>query len=308
MFGDNTGATTIAIFTANGYNSVEYTWVAGATFKIGDFGAAVQSSDPVNFSVPVQVVDGDGDTAPTAPISVTLLPPAGPPTLDLDANDSSGGGSDYTSTFTIGGPAIPIADIDVLITDPNSAIITSATISMIANDQVPPNDTLSISGILPGGITASAYNPATGVLTLTGVASIADYQTALHQIVFSTADPLSNTDRIISVTVNDLTHTSNTAQTFLHVVENVPTPGTAAAAVDDDGLAGGNAASTAGDLDANVGDADGAASSEATFSGVLGGSVGNDVPGTFSFAALAGTTAAVGLETVTYSWTAGSAR
>ena len=115
-----------------------------------------------------------------------------------------------------------------------------------------------------------------------------------------------NTDRIISVTVNDLTHTSNTAQTFLHVVENVPTPGTAAAAVDDDGLAGGNAASTAGDLDANVGDADGAASSEATFSGVLGGSVGNDVPGTFSFAALAGTTAAVGLETVTYGWDAAS--
>ena len=142
------------------------------------------------------------------------------------------------------------------------------------------------------------------MLTLTGVASIANYQTALHQVVFSTADSSFNTDRIISVTVNDLTHTSNTAQTFLHVVENVPTPGTAAAAVDDDGLAGGNAASTAGDLDANVGDADGAASSEATFSGVLGGSVGNDVPGTFSFAALAGTTAAVGLETVTYGWDA----
>ena len=191
VFGDNTGATTIAIFTANGYNSVEYTWVAGATFKIGDFGAAKQSSDPVNFSVPVQVVDGDGDTAPTAPISVTLLPPAGPPTLDLDANDSNGGGSDYTATFTIGGLAIPIADIDVLITDPNSTIITSATISMIANSQVPPNDTLSISGTLPGGITASAYNPATGVLTLTGVASIANYQTALHQVVFSTADPCS---------------------------------------------------------------------------------------------------------------------
>ena len=98
-----------------------------------------------------------------------------------------------------------------------------------------------------------------------------------------------------------------TATIAFQVIDvNLPTPGTAAAAVDDDGLAGGNAASTAGDLDANVGDADGAASSEATFSGVLGGSVGNDVPGTFSFAALAGTTAAVGLETVTYSWNAGS--
>ena len=102
------------------------------------------------------------------------------------------------------------------ITDPDSTTMASATISMIANGQVPPNDTLSISGSLPGGITASAYNPATGVLTLTGVASIADYQTALHQVVFSTTDT-SNADRIISVTVNDGANTSNTAQTFMHV-------------------------------------------------------------------------------------------
>ena len=54
------------------------------------------------------------------------------------------------------------------------------------------------------------------MLVLTGVASIADYQTALHQVVFSTADT-SNADRIISVTVNDGAHTSNTAQTFMHV-------------------------------------------------------------------------------------------
>jgi hypothetical protein len=54
------------------------------------------------------------------------------------------------------------------------------------------------------------------VLVLTGVASIADYQTALHQVVFSTTDT-SNADRIISVTVNDGANTSNTAQTFMHV-------------------------------------------------------------------------------------------
>ena len=146
-----------------------------------------------------------------------ILLPAGSPVLDLDANDSNGGGSDYTSTFTIGGSAIPIADTDVTITDPDSTTMASATISMIANGQVPPpNDTLLISGSLPGGITASAYNPATGVLVLTGVASIADYQTALHQVVFSTTNT-STADRIISVTVNDGAHTSNTAQTFMHV-------------------------------------------------------------------------------------------
>ena len=39
----------------------------------------------------------------------------------------------------------------------------------------PPNDTLSINGSLPVGITASAYDPTTGVLTLTGVAWIAEF-------------------------------------------------------------------------------------------------------------------------------------
>ena len=213
------GTTSIATFTANGYNSLEYTWVAGDTFKIGNFGAAVQSTDPVDFSVPVQVVDGDGDTA-SGTLGITLTSPGvpAPPVLDLDADNSNGGGFDYTSTFTIGGSPIPIADTDVTITDPDSTTMASATISMIVNGGVPPNDTLSISGTLPGGITASAYNTATGVLTLTGVASIAAYDAALHQVVFSTADPSSTADRIISVTVNDGAHTSNTAQTFMHVV------------------------------------------------------------------------------------------
>ncbi|MEZ5922755.1 MAG: DUF5801 repeats-in-toxin domain-containing protein [Hyphomicrobiaceae bacterium] len=82
---------------------------------------------------------------------------------------------------------------------------------------------------------------------------------------------------------------------------NVPTGGTAMAAVDDDGLSEGNPFSTSGDLDANVGD-DPADTSEASFTGVLGGSVGGDVPGTFSFAALHGTSVTVGLETVNLTW------
>ena len=178
---------TIATYTADGFNSLEVAYVSGNPFIITGFGTASVLSAPVSFNVPVEVVDADGDAAAAA-LRVALLPP-GAPELDLDANNSSGGGSDYTSTFTIGGSAIPIADIDVMITDPDSTSMASATISMIANGQVPPpNDTLSISGSLPGGITASAYNPATGVLMLTGVASKADYQTALHQVVFSTTD------------------------------------------------------------------------------------------------------------------------
>ena len=81
-----------------------------------------------------------------------------------------------------------------------------------------------IAGALPPGITASSYNPFTGVLTLSGAASLADYQTALRQVVFDTTS-ISTADRIIRVTVNDGTFDSNVATTYMHVVlppPNVP--------------------------------------------------------------------------------------
>src|SRR4029078_8824520 len=68
------GTTSVATFTANGYNSLEYTWVAGDPFKIGNFGAAKQSTAPVDFTVPVQVVDGDGDHA-SGNLGITLTSP-----------------------------------------------------------------------------------------------------------------------------------------------------------------------------------------------------------------------------------------
>ncbi|MDX8512054.1 DUF5801 repeats-in-toxin domain-containing protein, partial [Mesorhizobium captivum] len=102
--------------------------------------------------------------------------------------------------------------------------------------------------------------------------------------------------------------TSTAGLSFVVTDANHPTAGTAAAAIDDDGLAGGNPASTTDDINANIGDADGPASSEASFSGTLGGSLGGDGAGAngFSFAGLNGTTGTVGTETVAYSWDAGT--
>jgi hypothetical protein len=75
VYGDSNGSTQIAIYTADGYNAVEYTYVSGDTFKIGDFGAAVPSDDPMSFNVPIEIVDGDGDSL-GATIGVTLTDPA----------------------------------------------------------------------------------------------------------------------------------------------------------------------------------------------------------------------------------------
>ena len=85
---------------------------------------------------------------------------------------------------------------------------------------------LSVAGSLPTGITASTYNPFTGVLTLSGPASLADYQTALRQVVYSnTLAAPSTADRGIQVTVNDGILDSNLATMYMHVV--IPPPNAA---------------------------------------------------------------------------------
>ncbi len=153
---------------------------------------------------------------------ITVASAAAPPVLDLDANNSHGGGADYVATFISGGSEIPVADTDVSITDADSTTIQSARITIGINLQ--SGDVLSIAGALPAGITASSYNHFTGVITLSGAASLADYQTALHQVVFDTTST-STADRIIQVTVNDGTSDSNVGTTYMHVVfppPNVP--------------------------------------------------------------------------------------
>ena len=65
--------TQVGVFTANGYNSLEFSFVSGAAFQIGQFGASVPTIGSVSFNVPIELVDGDGDTV-TDSIGVTLSP------------------------------------------------------------------------------------------------------------------------------------------------------------------------------------------------------------------------------------------
>ena len=98
----------------------------------------------------------------------------------------------------------------------SAARFASATITL-TNPQI--GDLLTATLPLPGGITASAYDPATGILTLSGVASFADYETALEAIRFSSAgdNPVAG-NRIIQVVVNDGIHDSQPAISLVTVV------------------------------------------------------------------------------------------
>ena len=62
---------TIATFTLDGYSSLRLLNTAGDSFAITGFGAAVQSTNPININIPIQVVDGDGDIA-TSSLAITV--------------------------------------------------------------------------------------------------------------------------------------------------------------------------------------------------------------------------------------------
>ncbi|RUU81968.1 Ig-like domain-containing protein, partial [Mesorhizobium sp. M7A.F.Ca.MR.362.00.0.0] len=88
--------TSIATYTANGYNSLEIGFESGDTFKLGDFGAAASTNSPVSFDLPVSVVDGDGDTA-AGTIGITLSPTG--QTVQNHSADLAGDPHSYTSTL-----------------------------------------------------------------------------------------------------------------------------------------------------------------------------------------------------------------
>ena len=100
------------------------------------------------------VVSQDGTASNT--VTVTINGTNDGPTIDLDSdNSSTATGNDYVTSFTEGGSAVAIADMDVSITDIDNATIQSATITL-TNAEV---DDLLTVGSLPAGISASAYDP-----------------------------------------------------------------------------------------------------------------------------------------------------
>ena len=94
--------------------------------------------------------------------------------------------------------------------DADDATLSGATVA-ITSGLDPGADTLAFTN--QNGITGS-YNATTGVLTLTGNASLANYQAALRSVEFSTTDPsASPAARTASFTVTDSVGATSAAAT-----------------------------------------------------------------------------------------------
>ena len=123
-------------------------------------------------------------------------------TIDVTSvNDAPIISVDGAISYTSNDPAIAI-DPSITITDIDNASLTSASIAISSNFAA--GDTLNFTNQL--GISGS-YNSATGVLSLTGSASLANYEAAIESITFSTTSS-SATTRTVSYTVFDGAATS----------------------------------------------------------------------------------------------------
>ncbi len=190
-----------------------------ATGSLSFIAAPDFETNPGPFNVTVTATDdGEGTLADTQNLTINVTNVNEAPVLDLDANDSSTTGSGFITSFTEGNSPAFIADVDVAISDIDDAQIESATITI---NGVEAGDLL-IVGSLPGGITASAYNPSTGVLNLSGSASLANYQAAIRAIQFSNDGSSVAASRDIDVVVNDGDVNSNVATTTINIT-TVPT-------------------------------------------------------------------------------------
>ncbi|NOS82012.1 MAG: DUF4347 domain-containing protein, partial [Nitrospira sp.] len=111
----------------------------------------------------------------------------------------------FSSSYTEGGAGAAISDTDVVITDANSANMSGGKVSITTNFTA--GDTLTFTNV---GSVSGSYNSGTGVLTITGTGTIAQYQTFLAGVRYSSTsdDPTAGgtrTTRIISTIVQDQT-------------------------------------------------------------------------------------------------------
>lgn len=159
------------------------------------------SSDPTVEALRVFniTVSDNFDSSLPGVVVVQIEPVNNPPVLDLSG---TGGTGNYSTTFLINRGPVLIVSPNLLLTDGDNTTIKSATVRItnlrnqqaeILNARLEDNTTI-----------VRNYDIETGVLTLSGVDSIANYQKVLRTVTYNNTLPEPNTEsRIIEFTAND---------------------------------------------------------------------------------------------------------
>jgi hypothetical protein len=122
------------------------------------------------------------------------------PDIDLDEFTS---GKDAEANYVEDDGALLVAP-NLTVSDDDDAALVAAKVSVGAGF-IAGADALTINGTASGTVTgiSYSYNSATGILTLAGTASLAEYQTLLRLVKFDTSSDTPGTSREIAFTIND---------------------------------------------------------------------------------------------------------
>lgn len=183
---------------ALGSNSLTLSGTNAASFEIVGGNLRLKSGTPLDFesqqiySVTVQVNDPLVGSNPDDSVNFTLT------ITDVDESPVltiSGG----TAAFTEDAGAVSV-DSGLTVSDPENADLVGAEVRFDSGFVAGQDDLLFTN---QSGISGS-YNPTSGILTLSGTASVAAYETALRSVTYSNSSQNPNTgNRVVRFTVND---------------------------------------------------------------------------------------------------------
>lgn len=229
--------------------------VAGYQTAVRSITYANTSDAPSSTTRTVSFTVTDGVTpSNTVSRSVAVVP-----VNDLPATTTSSGSATYVED------AAPIVlDSALAVVDADDAALTQARVT-IAGGYSTGHDALSATGA--GGISA-AWDAASGVLTLSGSASPATYQTVLRSVVFANdSQEPSTASRMVTITVYDPSGPGGTAGRSVAVTSVNDAP-----VARDDGATTVQAATVTVDVVANDSDIEGDALSVIAATSETGGS------------------------------------
>ena len=175
------------------------------TDSVADYQTALASVTYENSSstptvstrtVSFQATDAEGDASNTATRDISVGPVNDAPVVTTTAGNTA---------YSEGDPGTVI-DNGVTVTDVDDTDLEDATVRISSGfqsgDQLNFTDTAEITG---------TYTPGTGVLALTGTATVAQYQAALRTIEFETTNGNPSASKTVEFKVNDGDVDSNAA-------------------------------------------------------------------------------------------------
>ena len=194
----NAGDTLVYSITAgNGTGAGAFAIDSSGNITVADT-SQIDFESTQSFTLTVEVSDGgspeETDTA-TVTINVTDVDDTNDaPVVVLSAPNAA-------IQFTENDAPTAIID-DVAITDADDTMLSQAVVQITGN-YLASEDFLDFSGPLPAGISSTGFNQATGSITLTGPALIADYITALKTITYENYTAASTATRTVTISVTD---------------------------------------------------------------------------------------------------------